>query len=70
MADHAMSLSTGKFVPDRTFDGQRFVFFQYKTTGWQVRTDLTDFDYKDLGINVATNGLVAGENLTQHSGKR
>lgn len=56
MVDHAMTLPTGKFDPDRDFNGQLFVRHEVDKAVWHPwRFD--GFAYRDLGIEAATHGL-------------
>jgi quercetin dioxygenase-like cupin family protein len=56
MVDHAMTLPTGRFDPDRDFNGQLFVRHEADKADWHPwRFD--GFQYRDLGIETATHGL-------------
>ncbi|MDX1506912.1 MAG: cupin domain-containing protein, partial [Woeseiaceae bacterium] len=57
--DHALTLPTGSVDTDRTFGGQRFVFFRSAATDWRREDDGSEV--KDTGIAAATDGIVSAE---------
>jgi len=54
--DHTMDLPTSTHNPDRVFGGQRFCHAKAKEAAWQPFR-INGFDYRDTGINEATNGI-------------
>lgn len=56
LAEHEITLPTGASLPDRDFGGQRFVRHVAATATWHPwRVD--GFEYRDIGIGEATDGL-------------
>jgi quercetin dioxygenase-like cupin family protein len=67
-ADHAMTLPTPHVLPERDFDGQRFVRHVAAEARWQPwRAD--GFEARDTGIGDATDGL-AGARVVRPRGNR
>lgn len=64
--DHDMSLPTGRELPAREFNGQRFLFHQAARATWQADTD--DWAVRDLGISAATGGLAGARVIRPASG--
>jgi quercetin dioxygenase-like cupin family protein len=56
LADHDTPLPTGRSLPDRDFVGQRFVRHDASTASWHAWR-MQGFEYRDIGIGVATDGL-------------
>lgn len=54
--DHILPLPTGNLLPDRDYNGQRFVFHQLDKAIWEGWTS-PGFEMRDLGIEAATDGL-------------
>lgn len=54
--DHSMELPTSTFNPDRIFGAQRFCHSKAAQALWQPFR-LNGFDYRETGINEATNGI-------------
>src|SRR5262249_37371887 len=57
-ADHDLQLPTSRMLPDRLYDGQRFVLHRASEAGW-LPWILDGFRARDTGITAATNGLAA-----------
>lgn len=55
-ADHQLPLPTSQVLPERVFNGQRFVRHVASEAVWQPWR-LDGFESRDLGIEAATNGL-------------
>ncbi|MFC5525111.1 cupin domain-containing protein [Rhodanobacter ginsengisoli] len=55
--DHTMQLPTGRRLPARDYDGQRFVFHQAEKARWSHLPD-SGWALRDLGLAAATGGLV------------
>ena len=65
--DHQMNLPTNKHLPERDFQGQRFLKYirAEEKTAWQPwRTP--GFEYQDTGIGLATAGLAAVKVIRRH----
>lgn len=64
LADHEMTLPTGRNDPRRSFGGQRFVRHDASTATWAPwdRSGIAQpgFEHRDLGIADATDGLAGG----------
>jgi len=56
LADHAMTLPTGRVLPDRDFGGQRFLHSVATAMPWVGHGD-TGFERRDTGMRAATAGL-------------
>jgi len=56
LADHDMTLPTGRLAPDRDFDGQVFLRHIAADTPWSPLAD-TGFEHRGTGMAVATRGL-------------
>ena len=56
LRDHDLELPTDTVAPDRDFGGQRFVRHRNDQTEW-TRWRFDGFDYKNFGIDRATDGL-------------
>ncbi len=59
-ADQVMALPTGRTLPDREYGGQRFVRHIARQAAWQPWATLgggVHFEYRDIGIAAATDGL-------------
>lgn len=56
LRDHDLELPTGTLDPDRDFGGQRFVWHRNGRAEWE-RWRFDGFDYKNFGIDTATDGL-------------
>ena len=56
--DHEMTLPTLTFQPDREFQGQKFCHHIAKDAKW-APWRILGFDYRDTGINEATNGVAS-----------
>lgn len=56
IADRTTALPTGRTVPDRVFDGQRFVFHRAGDATWKPGP-ATGFETRDTGIGEATGGV-------------
>jgi quercetin dioxygenase-like cupin family protein len=56
--DHDLELPNENYDPGREFQGQRFCHHQRKDGNWQSGA-LPDFEYRDTGIDVATNGVAS-----------
>lgn len=59
-ADQVMTLPTGRVLPERDYGGQRFVRHIAKQAPWHPWQTLgggANFDYRDIGIEAATDGL-------------
>jgi quercetin dioxygenase-like cupin family protein len=56
LAEHQITLPTGRSLPDRDFGGQRFVRHVAATAAWH-RWRVDGFEYRDIGIGHATDGL-------------
>jgi quercetin dioxygenase-like cupin family protein len=65
--DLEMGLPTEEVIPDRDFSGQRFVRHEAAKARWQPFR-LEGFEYRDIGIADATDGL-AGVRVVRVSGK-
>lgn len=52
--DHAMKLPTSAVLPEREYNGQRFVYHQHENGEWRPAR-MRGFDARDLGIGGATN---------------
>ena len=57
-ADHALELPTAQVLPQRLFNGQRFVRHQASAATW-LPCRCAGFEARDTGIAAATNGLAA-----------
>jgi quercetin dioxygenase-like cupin family protein len=55
--DHTMQLPTGRQLPARNFDGQRFVFHQAEKARWSHLPE-SGWALRDLGLTAAIGGLV------------
>lgn len=55
-ADHNLPLPTGRVLPDRDFNGQRFVRHIAASAAWSPWR-LDGFEARDIGIAAATDGL-------------
>jgi quercetin dioxygenase-like cupin family protein len=59
-SDHHLQLPTPHFLPERLYNGQRFVLRRANETRW--RPWIVDgFESRDTGIRAATNGLVSAQ---------
>lgn len=56
--DHEMTLPTSNFKPDREFQGQKFCHHVAKDAEWSPWR-ISGFDYRDTGINEATNEVAS-----------
>lgn len=56
VADHVVTLHTGKLMPDRLFGGQRFVRHIAQDATWSPWR-FSGFEARDTGITSATSGL-------------
>jgi mannose-6-phosphate isomerase-like protein (cupin superfamily) len=56
LADHAMDLPTGRFLPDRDYGGQLFLRHICAETPW-LAVDGQGFEARDTGMATATHGL-------------
>ena len=66
MAEHVITLPTGRELPDREYGGQLFVRHQAASSPWlPFRFD--GFTFQDLGIGSATHGL-AGARVVRAEG--
>jgi quercetin dioxygenase-like cupin family protein len=57
-ADHELILPTSQHLPERIFNGQKFVRHQAKNASWKP-TNIDGLEARDTGIGDATNGLAA-----------
>ena len=57
-ADHELALPTSQVLPERLFNGQRFVRHQASAAHWQPWRH-AGFSARDTGIAAATNGLAS-----------
>ncbi len=57
-ADHEIQLPTGRLLPERPFDGQRFVRHIASAVGWTA-SPIAGCEMRDMGIAAATNGLAS-----------
>ena len=55
-ADHELILPTSQYLPERIFNGQKFVRHHAKTAAWNPSC-YEGFEERDTGIAIATNGL-------------
>jgi len=68
VADHAMTLPTGRVAPQRDFDGQRYCFHRGAEAPWR---DLGDaFEAQDTGLAAASGGVVTVRVLRADAGAR
>lgn len=67
--DHEMNLPTGRELPAREFNGQRFMFHQAASATWQT-DPASDWAVRDLGIGAATGGLAGARVIRHASGHR
>ena len=58
-ADHSLALPTAILDPQRDFSGQRFVRHVASEARWTA-SRTPGFEYRDLGIAAATDGLAGG----------
>lgn len=67
--DHDLTLPTANSCPDRDYGGQRFVRHEAARATWRAwrPADMNGFDYRDLGIAKATDGL-AGARVVRAAG--
>jgi mannose-6-phosphate isomerase-like protein (cupin superfamily) len=66
-ADHVLSLPTGRVLPERDFNDQRFVRHIAAETPWQAwRAD--GFEARDTGIGDATDGMAGARVVRAKSG--
>jgi uncharacterized protein YjlB len=56
LADHDMTLPTGRQLPDRDYGGQTFLHSVAAATPWVAHDD-TGFERRDTGMRAATAGL-------------
>jgi quercetin dioxygenase-like cupin family protein len=56
--EHELSLPTGRVLPDRLFDGQRFVRHVANEAQWTI-SPIAGCEMRDTGISMATNGLAS-----------
>ncbi len=56
--DHDMELPTGKYLPDREFEGQTFCHNQVKNATW-TPWRIPGFVFRDTGIAVATQNMAS-----------
>lgn len=56
LADRFLDLPTGRVLPDRDFNGQRFVFHVAAQADWHPWR-FEGWQYRDIGIEAATDGL-------------
>lgn len=56
--EHDIALPTGKFAPERRFGGQHFVRHVAERATWRPAPE-TGFEFRDLGIAEATEGLAS-----------
>ena len=56
--DHEMTLPTADVVPERDFDGQKFVFHQAEDAKWLL-SDVPGMQYRNTGIAAATHGVAS-----------
>jgi len=67
VADHVLTLPTGKLMPGRVFSGQRFIRHIAKDATW-LPWKIAGFEVRDTGIASATSGL-AGAAVIRSSGE-
>jgi len=65
--DPSMTLPTGRNLPERVYDGQRFVSHVASEATWEV-SRLPGFECRDTGIGKATDGLAGVRVLRSHKG--
>jgi quercetin dioxygenase-like cupin family protein len=58
LADHEITLPTGRVLPERVFGGQRYVRHIATEATWHPWRH-AGFEYRDTGIGAATEGLAA-----------
>jgi len=56
LADHEMDLPNSRIDPDRSFDGQRFIWHRAAAATWQPWRQV-GFEHRDTGIAEVTGGL-------------
>lgn len=56
--DHEMELPTGKFLPEREFEGQTFCHHQAKNASW-APWRIPEFVFRDTGISLATKNIAS-----------
>lgn len=56
--DHELQLPTGRVLPERLFDGQRFVRHIASEASWGA-SPIAGCEMRDTGISAATNGLAS-----------
>ncbi|MDE2136964.1 MAG: cupin [Gammaproteobacteria bacterium] len=66
-SDPDMPLPTGKNIPQREFNGQRFVHHVASEARWQA-SRFPGFEQRDTGIGAATHGLAGARVLRSHGG--
>ena len=66
--DHEMNLPTGRELPAREFNGQRFMFHQAASATWPT-DPASDWAVRDLGIGAATAGLAGARVLRRASSR-
>lgn len=68
VADHAMTLPTGRVRPEREFDGQRYCFHRAAAAAWR---DLGNgFEAQVTGLGAASGGVVSARVLRGGEGAR
>ncbi|MFT5285046.1 MAG: quercetin dioxygenase-like cupin family protein [Planctomycetota bacterium] len=60
--DHELELPTAQFLPERDFEGQRFVHHRASVGRW-IEREQTSFECRDLDIAAATAGLASAQVL-------
>lgn len=64
--DHEMQLPTGKFLPNREFQGQRFCHHQVADAEWE-NWRIDGFECRDTGIALATKGQASVQVIKKKS---
>jgi quercetin dioxygenase-like cupin family protein len=68
LADHGMTLPTGRVLPDRDFGGQRFLRHVAADTPWAAEPG-TGWERRDTGMTGATRGLADADVLRPAAGR-
>ena len=55
--DHTMMLPTGRSLPNRDYQGQRFCHHKLSEAAWTPSWRLAGFEQGDTGVQEATSGL-------------
>ena len=69
IADHVMTLPTGRTLPDRDYGGQSFIHHVAATTPWTAQGD-SGFERQDTAMTAATRGLADLRVLRPAGGRR